>query len=47
MQKNPFRTMAKRKKSFLYNENIIWERGAVVVKRRDGKEKREKVGEKT
>ncbi len=34
--------MAKRKKSFLYNENLIWERRAVAVGRRYGKAKERK-----
>ncbi len=38
--------MAKRKKSFLYNENLIWERRAVAHGRRDYKAKKEKVGKK-
>ena len=39
--------MAKRKKSFLYNENLIWERRAVAVGRRDNKAKERKSRQKS
>ena len=39
--------MAKRKKSFLYNENLIWERRAVVVGRKDSKAKQKKSKQKS